>query len=97
MRCILLYHPDVAKHGFQYVDWLFDGDDIIAACRTAYDDGPAARTTTTTPTSSTFHRIAGFPQMDRTGRGSSQGRSQGRGQGRSQGERVSLGVLPMHL
>jgi hypothetical protein len=28
MRCILLYHPDVARHGFQYVDWLFDGPDI---------------------------------------------------------------------
>lgn len=25
------------KVGFQYVDWLFDGDDIIAACRTAWN------------------------------------------------------------
>ena len=25
------------KIGFQYVDWRFDGDDIIFLCRTAYD------------------------------------------------------------
>ena len=31
-------HPDVKNHGFQYVDWLFEGDDLIAACRTAFDD-----------------------------------------------------------
>lgn len=37
-RCLLLYHPDVSKHGFQYVDWQFDGADLIAACRTAWDD-----------------------------------------------------------
>lgn len=26
---ILLEHPDVEKHGFQYVDWQFDGPDIV--------------------------------------------------------------------
>lgn len=26
------------KVGFQYVDWLFDGNDMIAACRTAWGD-----------------------------------------------------------
>ena len=41
-RTVLLYHPEVKKHGFQYVDWQFEGDDIIAACRTAYDDGGGA-------------------------------------------------------
>jgi hypothetical protein len=34
----LLSHPDVEKHGFQYVDWQFAGDDLIAAVRTAFDD-----------------------------------------------------------
>ncbi|WP_051605725.1 sialidase family protein [Polaribacter sp. Hel_I_88] len=34
----ILYHPDLEKHGFQYVDWQFDGRDIIAIIRTAYDD-----------------------------------------------------------
>jgi hypothetical protein len=36
---IVLQHPDRLKHGFQYVDWRFDGEDLIAAIRTAYDDG----------------------------------------------------------
>ncbi len=34
----LLEHPDVHHHGFQYVDWCFDGNDLIAVARTAYDD-----------------------------------------------------------
>ena len=33
IRSIILYHPDVSKHGFQYVDWLFEGDDLIVASR----------------------------------------------------------------
>ncbi len=51
VRCILLHHPDVARHGFQYVDWLFDGEDIIAACRTAFDDGLGGAHNNTMPTS----------------------------------------------
>jgi hypothetical protein len=35
---VLLTHPDVAKHGFQYVDWQFEGKEIVAAVRTAFDD-----------------------------------------------------------
>ncbi len=35
----LIEHPEVIYHGFQYVDWLFDGPDLIAAVRTATDDG----------------------------------------------------------
>lgn len=35
---IVLQSANVAKHGFQYADWQFDGADIIAAVRTAYDD-----------------------------------------------------------
>ena len=26
------------KHGFQYADWQFEGNDIITVIRTAYDD-----------------------------------------------------------
>ena len=33
---VLLSHTDVKKHGFQYVDWQFDGDDIIYVVRAAY-------------------------------------------------------------
>ena len=25
----LLFHPDASAHGFQYVDWAIDGDDIV--------------------------------------------------------------------
>jgi hypothetical protein len=35
----IIYHPDFKLSGFQYPDWLFDGDDIIAVVRVAFDDG----------------------------------------------------------
>ena len=60
VRCILLYHPDTARHGFQYVDWLFDGDDLLAACRTAYDDGQGGAHNNHDANFLTFHRIAHF-------------------------------------
>lgn len=59
-RTILLYHPDTLKHGFQYVDWLFDGDDIIAACRTAFDDGLGGANNNHDANFLTFHRIKNF-------------------------------------
>jgi hypothetical protein len=55
-RTVLLYHPEVKKHGFQYVDWMFDGDDIIAACRTAYDDGVGGAHNNHDANFLTFHR-----------------------------------------
>ena len=62
MHKILLHHADVEKHAFQYVDWQFDGNDIIAASRTAYDDGlggaPRARCEILT-----FHRFENFRAM----------------------------------
>ena len=33
-----MQHPDTKSHGFQYVDWLFEGNDLISVIRTAYDD-----------------------------------------------------------
>jgi len=59
-RTILLYHPDTVAHGFQYVDWLFDGDDLIAACRTAYDDGLSGAHNNHDANFLTFHRIGNF-------------------------------------
>ena len=38
VHSILMQHPDTTTHGFQYVDWSFENDDIIATMRTAYDD-----------------------------------------------------------
>lgn len=63
VRCILLYHPEVRKHGFQYVDWQFDGDDIIAANRTAYDDDQGGAHNFHDANFLTFHRIANFRRL----------------------------------
>ncbi len=38
VKKILLKDPDVKSVGFQYVDWLFDGNDLIAVVRTAYPE-----------------------------------------------------------
>jgi hypothetical protein len=35
---ILMSRPDPRMYGFQYIDWQFDGADIIAAVRTRYND-----------------------------------------------------------
>jgi hypothetical protein len=64
--CILLRHPDVAGHGFQYVDWLFDGEDIIAACRTAFDDGQGGAHNAHDANFLTFHRFAKFRHLSMT-------------------------------
>jgi hypothetical protein len=63
VRCLLLHHPDVARHGFQYVDWLFDGEDIIAACRTAFDDGQGGAHNAHDANFLTFHRFANFRRL----------------------------------
>jgi hypothetical protein len=63
VRHVLLQHPDVAKHGFQYVDWLFDGEDIIAACRTAFDDDEGGAHNAHDANFLTFHRFARFCRL----------------------------------
>jgi len=63
VRCILLHHPDIARHGFQYVDWLFDGEDIIAACRTAFDDDEGGAHNAHDANFLTFHRFAKFRRL----------------------------------
>lgn len=63
IRCVLLYHPDVLKHGFQYPDWRFDGEDLIAAIRTAYDDGLGGAHRAHDANFLTFHRFANFRQL----------------------------------
>ncbi|RYD21223.1 MAG: hypothetical protein EOP88_12225 [Verrucomicrobiaceae bacterium] len=59
-RSILLHHPDVARHGFQYVDWQFDGTDLIAACRTAWEDGEGGASNNHDANFLTFHRWKDF-------------------------------------
>lgn len=38
VRKIIIENEDCLHHGFQYADWQFDGDDIIAVIRTAFED-----------------------------------------------------------
>jgi hypothetical protein len=63
MRCIVLYHPDVSKHGFQYLDWLFEGDDMIVASRTAWGEGDLAAPRQHDANYLTFHRIKNFRNL----------------------------------
>jgi len=65
-RTVLLYHPDVSNHGFQYVEWHFEGDAIIAACRTAYDDGLGGAHNNHDANFLTFHRWPNFRRLKMT-------------------------------
>ena len=60
VRHILLQHPDALKHGFQYVDWLFEGEDLIAVSRTAFDDSLGGAHNQHDANYLTFHRIRNF-------------------------------------
>ncbi len=57
---VALYHAEVATHGFQYLDWLFDGEDLIVAARTAYADGIGGAENQHNSNYLTFHRVEGF-------------------------------------
>jgi len=60
---VLLHHPDAVKHGFQYVDWQFDGRDIIFLSRTAYDDDFGGADNFHNANYLTFHRINNFRRL----------------------------------
>ncbi|MBI2924732.1 MAG: exo-alpha-sialidase [Verrucomicrobia bacterium] len=63
VRCLLLHHPDRERHGFQYVDWQFDGDDLIAAVRTAFDDEEGGAHNQHDANFITFHRVQSFRRL----------------------------------
>jgi hypothetical protein len=60
---VLLQHPDVEKHGFQYIDWQVDGPDIIFLSRTAYDDKSGGANNFHDANYLTFHRIKNFRKL----------------------------------
>ncbi len=60
---ILLQHPDVTKHGFQYVDWQFDNKDLILLSRTAYDDELGGAHNYHDANFLTFYRIKNFRKL----------------------------------
>jgi len=64
VRSIVTYHHDVKKHGFQYPDWQFDGDDIVAVSRTAYDDGLGGAHNFHDANYLTFHRLPDFRSLN---------------------------------
>lgn len=57
---IVLQHPDVLKHGFQYADWIIEGKDLIYVSRTAYDDGIGGAHNNHNSNLITFHRVKNF-------------------------------------
>lgn len=60
VRDILLHVEEKAHHGFQYLDWLFEGDDIIAVSRTAWDDETGQADSQHNANFITFHRFKNF-------------------------------------
>lgn len=59
----LLHHPDVIKHGFQYIDWLFDRKNILFVSRTAYEDGLGGARNNHDANFMTFHKIKNFRRL----------------------------------
>jgi hypothetical protein len=59
VESIILQHPDRGKVAFQYVDWLFEGDDIIAVSRTAFNNANRAHDANYF----TFHRVRNFRNL----------------------------------
>ena len=60
----VLYHPQIDTHAFQYVDWQFDGEDLIVASRTAFDDGLGGANSQHDANFLTFHRVEQFRTAD---------------------------------
>ncbi|MEZ5103460.1 MAG: hypothetical protein R2757_03110 [Draconibacterium sp.] len=60
---ILLEHPDVKKHGFQYIDWQFAGKDIVFLSRTAFDDKFGGAQNFHDANYLTFHKIKKFRKL----------------------------------
>jgi hypothetical protein len=67
IRCVLLHHPDADKHAFQYVDWQFDGNDIVAVSRTAWDDDAGGAHNFHDANFMTFHRVRNFRKLTMRG------------------------------
>mgnify|MGYP006281870099 FL=1 len=60
VESVVLRHPDSNYHAWQYVDWLFEADDMIFVSRTAWDGSHKAHDANYL----TFHRLLDF--RDRT-------------------------------
>ncbi|MEA3224987.1 MAG: exo-alpha-sialidase, partial [Planctomycetota bacterium] len=63
VESVVLRHHDSEKHAFQYIDWLFENENIIAVSRTAYDDGLGGAHNAHDANYITFHRIHNFREL----------------------------------
>lgn len=68
-RAVLLQNDDVARHGFQYVEWLIEGDDLVALVRTAHDDGVGGAHNAHDANYLTFHRFERFRDLAKDAEG----------------------------
>ena len=59
----VLYHPEIKKHAFQYVDWVVHGEDIVFVSRTAFDDEEGGAASAHDANYLTFHRIPSFRSL----------------------------------
>ncbi len=57
---LLLYNPDVVNYAFQYIDWVFDGDDIIFVSRTSDDEKAGHACSFHNANYLTFHRLKNY-------------------------------------
>jgi len=60
VKDILLHTDSIATRGFQYADWLFDGNDIIAVVRTAWPDETGNANSQHNANYLTFYRFKNF-------------------------------------
>lgn len=60
VKGIVLHHPDWNYHAFNYVDFQFEGNDIVFVARTAYDDSTGGANSQHNANFLTFHRITDY-------------------------------------
>jgi hypothetical protein len=60
IHSVVLQDDNIEKSGFQYVDWLVEGNDIIFVSRTAFFDGKNYADNQHNSNFITFHRIKNF-------------------------------------
>lgn len=63
IRKLIFSHDDFLKHAFQYVDWLFEGKDIILVSRTAFDDKEGGADNYHNANYLTFYRISNYKSI----------------------------------
>jgi len=62
------FTPERGQSTVNPLDWHFDGDDIIAVCRTAYDEGAGGAHSYRDANFLTFHRRRNFRSLSLTDR-----------------------------